>query len=187
MCRPQGASGIKVMPGRSAQGALVVREVAPPRLNAVAEHLQLAASNSGQHVAHAVVVADFGVLVVGGRLAGLRGQLAGVGNEVPVVGDEHAAAGGGDDLIAVEGVNAGLPQRARRPLLVGGAQCLGCIFDQGDAKLLAGRQDGSDVGALAIEVDQHHGFGQTSLGCLARQRLRQQRPDPYSTRCARCR
>ena len=48
------------------------------------------------------------MLVVRSRVPGLGGQLAGMGDEVSVVGDPHAAARGGDDLVAVEGEDAGL-------------------------------------------------------------------------------
>ena len=51
---------------------------------------QLGASERGQQVAHAVVEADLDVLVVGHRLAGLRGQVARPGHQLGVVAHEHA-------------------------------------------------------------------------------------------------
>ena len=45
-------------------------------------------------------------------------------------------------------------------MLVGGAQCLGCVLDEGDVIAVTHLKDGIDVGALAVEMDKHHRFGQ---------------------------
>jgi hypothetical protein len=109
-----------------------------------------------QDVAQAVVVADLRVFVVGRGVASLGSQLAGVLDKLLVRRDQHTAAGGGDDLVAVEGEDARLAEDARRAVVVGRAQGLGRVLDQGHVVALAGLQDGVDVGRLAVEMYQHH-------------------------------
>ena len=127
------------------------------------------------------------VLVVGRRIAGLGRQLARMGDEVTVVRDEHAATHNRHwcglpahfervmILVAVEGEDARLAQRAGAASLVRCAQGLGCILDQVNAICLTGSQNGLNLGALPVEMDQHHGPGQTALLVALGQRLRQQR------------
>ena len=54
-------------------------------LHPLLQHAQLASSNTGQHIAHAVVEAHIPVFVVTRRLPGLSGQLAGAGDEGRIV------------------------------------------------------------------------------------------------------
>ena len=161
--------------GQVAEGLLVKVKVAPPRLHPFFQHLQLPAPDPGQHIAHAVVVTDLRVLVMGRGIPGLSSELAGVGDEAGVVGDQHAAAGGGDDLVAVEGEDARFAEGSWRPSVIGGAQCLGGIFDHWNLIPAADRQDRSQVGALAVEVDRYDRLRQLALARLAFDRLRQQR------------
>ena len=88
------------------------------RRHALFEHLELAAADARPARCSAVVVADLRVLVVRRGIARLGGQLARVVDQLSVVGDQHAAARGGDDLVAVEGEDAGLAETspAARPL-----------------------------------------------------------------------
>jgi hypothetical protein len=46
------------------------------------------------------------MLVVRGRVPRLGGEEASLLGEFSIIGDEHAAAAGGDDLIAVKGMDA---------------------------------------------------------------------------------
>ena len=64
---------------------------------------ELGATEGGQEVGEAVVVADLLVLVPRHRLARLRRELAGVRHQIAVVAQQHPAAGGRHDLVAVEG------------------------------------------------------------------------------------
>ena len=54
-----------------AQRLVIVFEDLPLAPHPVFQHPQLPTADGGEDVAHAVVVADLGVLVVGGRIAGL--------------------------------------------------------------------------------------------------------------------
>ena len=69
----------------------------------IIQDAQLPATDGGEDVAQPVVGADLRVLVVRRGIARLGGELAGVVNQRFVGRDQHAAAGGGDDLVAVEG------------------------------------------------------------------------------------
>ena len=75
------------------------------------------------------------MLVVGEGVPGLGGQEAGPVDQLGGVGHQHAAAAGGDDLVAVEREDAGPAERAGRPAPVGGAQGLGGVLDQRDPVL----------------------------------------------------
>ena len=116
----------------------------------------LAADHAGNHVAHAVVVADFLVFVPGGRLAALRAPLAHLLGVFLAVGKEHAAAGTGDDLVAVEADGAVVAELARLHALVGGAEALGGVFDEEGAVFFADGADFVDLAGRSVQVDEHH-------------------------------
>src|SRR4030095_15555217 len=99
--------------------------------HALLEYLELPAADRGKHVTESVVVADLRVLVVRRRIAGLGRQLARMRRQRTVRGDQHAAASGGDDLVAVERVDACSTKSARRATLVRSAERLGRILDEG--------------------------------------------------------
>ena len=61
----------------------------------------LAPDDTGDDVGHAVVIAHLLVLVPGGVFPGLGGPLAGLIGHFQVIGQQAAAGGAGDDLIAV--------------------------------------------------------------------------------------
>ncbi len=68
---------------------------------------ELSQSDAGGDIAEAVVITDGGMLVVRGGVTSLSGQEASLLRQLGVIGDQHAAATGGDDLVAVEGMDAG--------------------------------------------------------------------------------
>src|SRR5690625_4685298 len=101
-----GGLGREVAPGPVAEVLAVVFEVAAAGGDAALQHLQLSASDTGQDVAHPVVVADLAVLVMRRIVPRLGGEFAGVVRQLLVIRDQHSAAGRGDDLVAVEGEDA---------------------------------------------------------------------------------
>ena len=117
------------MPGRSAKRIAVAERDGAPLLDTKVEDFELAAADAGQHVAHAVVVAEFGVFVAEGGVAGLLGPEARLRHPRGIPRDEHAAAGGGDDLVSVERVDPDVAERSGRLTLVQRADRFGGIFD----------------------------------------------------------
>ncbi len=144
----------------SGQGPPVIGVVAPPPGNAIGQDLQLAASHGRQQVAHPVVVTDLRMLVVGCRIAGLGGQKTGPAAQFGILGDQHPAAAGRDDLVAVQRKAAHPAETARRPAAVDGPQGLGRILDQRHLVLLAEGFDPRVIGALTVQVHHQHRFGQ---------------------------
>ena len=109
--RPYSASGMNEMPGVSREGGLVrLPDLGARRFTRSLSVAELAPPDRGEQVAQAVVVADRGVLVVRGGVAGLGGEDSGRGRSGLVVRDEHAAAARGDDLVAVEGEGGESPK-----------------------------------------------------------------------------
>ena len=106
----------------------------------------LAADDSRDDVAHAVVVADFLVLVPRGGLAALGAPLAYLVGVFLAVGEEHAAATSGDNLVSVEADGAVVAELAGLHALVGGAEAFGRVFDEERAVFFA---DGADFVHLA--------------------------------------
>ena len=62
-------------------------------------------SDTGNDVAHAVVVAQLFVLIMPLILSGLGGPEAGFLNEGFIVSEEHPTARSGDDFIPIKGQN----------------------------------------------------------------------------------
>ena len=68
---------------------------------------ELPKSDAGGDVTEAVVISDGGMLVVRSGVTSLGRQEASLLGEFGIIGDEHAPSTGGDDLVAVEGMDAG--------------------------------------------------------------------------------
>ena len=140
------------------EGLGVGREVSAARGHLGVQRLQLAQSDGGEDVAEAVVIAEDGVLVMGRGITRLGREVAGLLGKILIIGDKHAAPGGGDDLVAVEGVDAGPAERARSPVAIGGAQGLGGVLDEGDAMTVTAGADRGDVRGLTVKVDKDDGL-----------------------------
>ena len=115
----------------------------------------LAADHASNHVAHAVVVTDFLVFVPGGRLAALRAPLAHLLGVFLAVGKEHAAAGTGDDLVAVEADGTVIAELARLHALVGGSEAFGGVFDKERVVPFADFTDFVDLAGGPVQVHEH--------------------------------
>jgi hypothetical protein len=131
--------------------------------DALGEHLELRASDSGEEVGEPVVEPQLGVLVVSRRLPRLGGELAGVGDPGAVVREEGAAAARRDHLVPVEREGGNVALTSGRTVLVGRAEGLGCILDEWDSVPLAHHPDRVVVAALAVQVDRDDG-GDLPLG-----------------------
>src|SRR5262249_27575579 len=130
--------------------------------------VELPAAHAREHVAHAIVVTHLGVLVGDARIARLLRPKASLLNPLRVVRDEHAAAARGDDLVAVERERADRPERADLTPLVERPSGLGGVLEHRNVVTGARGEDGVEVRALAIEVDDHHGARELVLrGALA--------------------
>src|SRR5581483_8796282 len=152
-----GVGGREGDAGEIGEGLPVAGLDGAPAGDPLVERGQLAPAEGGQEVGQAVVVADLGVLVVGGRLPGLGGEVAGPVGGPAVVAQEGAARRRGDDLVAVERQDAGGSERAGRPAAEGGPERLGRVLDDGDAVFGADGEDGVVIGAGAVEVHGDHG------------------------------
>src|SRR5206468_1048542 len=100
--------------------------------DAEVENFELADADAGEDVAEAVIVADFGVFVGKAGVAGLGGEEAGAVGEDGLGCGEHAAAGGGDDFVSVEGEGGDVAHGAGRTVLVSGSEGFGGVFEDGD-------------------------------------------------------
>ena len=139
--------------------------------HALVEDAQLAAADAGVDVAHAVVVADLGVLVVSGLVAGLGRPEARLGDALGVFADQHATTRGRDDLVPVKREDPVVAKGARRLALVGRAEALGRILDQGHAMFAAEGHDRVEVRGKAIEMDHDHRLDLWVFAESLRQRL----------------
>ena len=144
------------MPGRPAKASRGDGTALPyPQV----EHFELPATDACEHGAHAVVVAEFRVFVGEAGIAGLLGPEACLIHPGLVPGDQHAAAGGGDNLVSVKGVDSDVAERPGRISFVERAHRFGGVLDHGDSVFGAGSEDGVHIGALAIKVDHDQRLG----------------------------
>ena len=116
----------------------------------------LAADYACNHVAHAVVVADFFVLVPGSGFAALGAPLADFFGVVLAVGKEHAAAGAGDDLVAVKTDGAVVAEVAGLLAFVACAEAFGGVFDKEGVVLFADGADFVNFGGGAVQMNKHN-------------------------------
>jgi len=116
----------------------------------------LAAYHARDDVAHAVVVADFLVLVPRGGLATLGAPLAHLLGVFLAVGKEHAAARAGNNLVSVEADGAVVAKAAGLLALVACAEAFGGVFDEEGVVLLADGADFVNTGRGSVEMYEYH-------------------------------
>ena len=156
----------RVGPGRArgrheareaADRRVVERGVRAPAGEERVDLLQLGEAERGADVRQAVVEADLVVVVGEPGQPRLGREVAGAPGERLVVGHEHPAAAGGDELVAVEAEAADPPDRADLAAgvaarAVGRAERLGRVLDHRDAVALGGVDHRLEVGRMAQQV-----------------------------------
>lgn len=112
----------------------------------------LAADDAGDDVRHAVVVADFLMLVPRGRLAGLGAPFADLFRVLLAVREEHAARAARDDLVAVEADAVPAAKRTGLLAFVRGAEGLRRVLEDHGAVALTDGAELVDLARRAVEV-----------------------------------
>ena len=106
-----------------------------------------------------MVVADLGVEEAA---VGPEGHVA-VGadplGQCVVVGDDHPALTGRDDLVRVEAEAADVAEAARAPVANGGAVRLGRILDHREPVPLRNRAERVHIDRVPVDVHRHHSAG----------------------------
>jgi hypothetical protein len=109
----------------------------PARTEELVESLQLSQPNCCLNIRQAVVEANLIVLVGGPGESRLCGQVPCLRRESLIVADDHSAAAGGDDLVAIEGETPELSDRADlAPIGKCRAEGFGSVLDDRYAELL---------------------------------------------------
>ena len=97
--------------GKGFEGFGVGLEVSTATRDFTGEARELTEPDAGRDIAEAIVIADGGMLIMRSGVARLGGEEAGLLRQLGIVGDKHASAAGGDDFIAVEGVDTEQAER----------------------------------------------------------------------------
>lgn len=153
-------------PGKIGEGAVVRVEDFAFAFEELGEEFELGGAESGLEVGHAVVVTDLIVDEFDGFDFGGGAEVAGVLDEVFVVGDEHAAAAGGDEFVAVEAEAADGADGAAGVAFVEAAERFGGVFDDGDVELAAEGEDGIEVYGVSEDMDGHDGADAFAAGIV---------------------
>ena len=113
-------------------------------------------------------------------------ELDGIGGGSPqtsklaVVGQQHPAATGGQQLVAVEGEHAHRAEGTRRPAGPRGSDRFGRVLHEDRAVVVADRFDAGVVRALAVQVHRDHGLhrasGPATIAELVGQEIRIEAP-----------
>ena len=134
---------------------------------------ELPPTDGGREVRHPVVKPHGPVLVVQHRFAGLLGEVPRPLQQFRVT-DEHPAPAGGDDLVAVERVDAETPPRPGVPAAPRGTEGLGGVLDHRHPVPGAHLGDPVELGGLSVQVDDDHRSRQAALGCCTLERIGEQ-------------
>src|ERR1700750_1850835 len=114
------------------------------------------------------------MLIVRSRVTRLHGEEARALNQVEIVGNEHAAPGCSNDLVAVKGKDAAMALSSNLASIVSGPERFGRILDDGDVVTRTDIQDRLIIGALAVEIHDDNRAWQTAIRCAQIQLLTQQ-------------
>src|SRR5580704_8308295 len=118
--------------GEVRKGILVSKRNFSSLLDTAAQHLKLPSSNTGEHITHSVVVAQFRMLKCKARVASLLRPESGFFYPRGVVRDQHSAASCCNDLVSVEGKCRDVTQHAGASCLVGCAKSFCRILQNGN-------------------------------------------------------
>ena len=113
---------------------------------------QLSSSDSGYHVRHPVVIADGGMLIIAGGIPCLGCQKTGTLNLCFVAAQQHTAAGGGDDFVAVKRKNAIISKGSKLLPFKGASQRFRSILDQRNLMLFADIADAVDLRRCSVQM-----------------------------------
>ena len=171
MCTPIGGLRHQRETRQVGEGVAIAERDRPPPRHPVVEHLQLPPSNASQQVTHAVVVAHLGVLIGQAGIARLGGPEPRFPHPLGIVRDQHAAAGRGDDLVAVEREGAHRGDGPGRTTAIQRPERLGGVLQQQHPVALAERHDRIHVRALPEQVNYHQGLGEPARPSPRRQRV----------------
>ena len=154
-----GKAGLlRQLQGRSGEQLGVAAGNALAALGPFIQMFEFDTEHGALNAFHAIIVADFIMVVADGGAVFAQGT--GAGGEVGVVGDEGAAFAKGSEVFAGVKAEAGdFAEGADGTAFVFGAMGLGGIFDEGEFVMAADFADGIEVEGLAIEVHGHDGFG----------------------------
>src|SRR6516165_9137606 len=115
------------------------------------------------------------MLIVRRRVTRLHSEEARALNQVEIVGNEHAAPGCSDDLVAVKGKDAAMALYSNLASVVSRPERLGRILDDRDVVTRTDIQDRLIIGALTVEIHDDNRAWQTAICCAQIQLLTQQR------------
>jgi len=99
--------------GQSLEGFGVGFEVAAAAADFSGEPRELAKADAGRNITQAIIIPDGGMLIVRSGVAGLGSEEARLLGQFGIIGNEHTAATGGDDFVAVKGMDASESERTR--------------------------------------------------------------------------
>ena len=102
-----GGFGLHNDTGEILEGFGVGFEVSATAGYFTGEARELTKSDAGGDIAEAVIIPDRRMLVMGSGVTSLGRQEASLLGEFSIIGDKHAPSAGGDDLVAVEGMDSG--------------------------------------------------------------------------------
>ena len=102
-----GGFGLHGHAGETLEGFGVGSEVPTTARDLARETGELTEADTGGDIAEAVVITDGGMFVMRSGIPGLGREKFSLLGKMGVIGDEHAAAAGGDDLVTVKGMDAG--------------------------------------------------------------------------------
>src|SRR6266849_4105198 len=150
--------------GQVGQCLAVSREHGSTLLYPLGKHPQLPTSDRCQYVAEAIIVAKLGVFVGDPGVARLSRPEAGFVHQLLLLCHQHAATGGSDDLVAIEGKCGDGSPRTNMFAFVCCPQRLGSVFQDRHFVAAANLQNGFQIRASAVKVDNHHGAGKPATG-----------------------
>ena len=117
---------------------------------------KLSSAHSGRYIGHTIVEAQLGMLIIAGGIPRLGGKESCLIHIFLICGNQHAAAGGGDDLVSVERIDSNVSEAARHFPLEGGAKRLCRILDEHNPSSVTDFPDPSDLGGRAVQVGADH-------------------------------
>src|SRR6185437_16864014 len=147
------------------QSLMVAKRDCTTLFHSKIENCQLATADAREHVAHAVVVPDFGMLISKTRITSLLRPEARLINPRGVRRDQHPTAGCCDDLVSIEREDTNSSRRSCGLTSIVGSQRFCSVFQYWDFVIGTQFADWIIIRALAIEIDHNNRSRQLACSC----------------------
>ena len=135
---------------------LIVTEICSSIYNSIGQNSHLPPSNTSKHIAHSIIVADVGMLVMRCRVSGLGGKKSGFLYPILVVRNQSPTARSGNNFISIKRQNSHIPKTTHHLAIPVASKCFCGIFNYQNVVFFSNYLKLIHLSRHSVQMDQNH-------------------------------